>query len=220
MIRILSDRKFGWTQRVRPEEGEKRPPWAPVLRVETRQSWLGSSKPGNLKCATKSLTLHSTYEWATSCYVITTVTVTVTALMQQTTMLSSPSGSYHSSSATAYSLTPLQGNYNSTFPHSNQSTFPLSDQSLDPNSPEIFKQNIQLIQQQVTRVNELARSALNGMWVNSRLLLVWTSIWLITIRTCLQRERISRRKHSFADRMYVVVNFFRSWCGIFGLYHM
>jgi hypothetical protein len=59
----------------------------------------------------------------------------------------------------------LQNNYNPTFPLSNQplAAFPSADQSLDLNSPEAFKQNIQLIQQHVARVNELARNALNGM---------------------------------------------------------
>jgi len=57
-------------------------------------------------------------------------------------------------------------NYAPAFPNSNQAAFlpqSLADQSLDPNSPDIFKQNIQLVQQHVARVNSLARSALNGI---------------------------------------------------------
>jgi hypothetical protein len=67
-----------------------------------------------------------------------------------------------------YSLPPIQSNYSSAFPHPNQPAFlpqSLADQSLDPNSPDVFKQNIQLVQQHVARVNSLARSALNGMLV-------------------------------------------------------
>ena len=67
-----------------------------------------------------------------------------------------------------YSLPPIQSNYSSAFPHPNQPAFlpqSLADQSLDPNSPDVFKQNIQLVQQHVARVNSLARNALNGMLV-------------------------------------------------------
>ncbi|KZP22118.1 hypothetical protein FIBSPDRAFT_492388 [Athelia psychrophila] len=66
----------------------------------------------------------------------------------------------------AFTPPSLQSNYTSAFPHPNQAAFlpqSLADHSLDPNSPEVFKQNIQLAQQHVARVNELARSALNGM---------------------------------------------------------
>jgi len=79
-----------------------------------------------------------------------------------------------SSAATisSYSLTPIQSNYSPAFSHStNQPEYlpqSLADQSLDPNSPEIFKQNMQLVQQHVDRVNGLARSALNGMCVGDR----------------------------------------------------
>ncbi|KAF7973552.1 hypothetical protein HWV62_13293 [Athelia sp. TMB] len=82
---------------------------------------------------------------------------------------SSPASYPAASAATPLSVfTPpsLQSNYTSAFPHPNQATFlpqSLADQSLDPNSPEAFKQNIQLAQQHVARVNGLARSALNGM---------------------------------------------------------
>ncbi|KIM75307.1 hypothetical protein PILCRDRAFT_13720 [Piloderma croceum F 1598] len=65
-----------------------------------------------------------------------------------------------------YSLAPIQSNYSPAFPHSNQPGYlpqSLADQSLDPNSPDIFKQNMQLVQQHVARVNGLARSALNGI---------------------------------------------------------
>jgi hypothetical protein len=73
-----------------------------------------------------------------------------------------------SSAATisSYSLAPIQNNYSPAFPHSNHPEYlpqSLADQSLDPNSPDIFKQNMQLVQQHVARVNSLARSALNGM---------------------------------------------------------
>jgi len=71
-------------------------------------------------------------------------------------------------SMSTYSLPPIQSNYSSAFPHPNQPAFlpqSLADQSLDPNSPDVFKQNIQLVQQHVARVNSLARNALNGMLV-------------------------------------------------------
>jgi len=80
-------------------------------------------------------------------------------------MLPSPTIS-STASLSSYSLPPIQSNYSSPFPQSNQPTFlpqSLTDQSLDPNSPEVFKQNIQLVQQHVARVNSLARSALNGI---------------------------------------------------------
>ena len=40
----------------------------------------------------------------------------------------------------------------------------------DPNSPETFKQNVNLVQQQLARVQGLARNVLSGMYA-SRLLL-------------------------------------------------
>ncbi|KAF8878447.1 hypothetical protein BD779DRAFT_1676867 [Infundibulicybe gibba] len=52
-------------------------------------------------------------------------------------------------------------------PFSSQPNFLPQDQSLhpgaDPNSPEIFKQNIQMVQNNVARVQDLARRALNGI---------------------------------------------------------
>ena len=37
--------------------------------------------------------------------------------------------------------------------------------NLDPNSPEVFRQNLQLVQQHTIQVQSLARSALAGMYV-------------------------------------------------------
>lgn len=39
----------------------------------------------------------------------------------------------------------------------------------DPNSPEVFKQNIQIAQGHVMRVQSLAQSALTQMWVYVRI---------------------------------------------------
>jgi len=69
-------------------------------------------------------------------------------------------------SLSSYSLPPIQSNYSPPFSQSNQPAFlprSLADQSLDPNSPDVFRQNTQLVQQHVARVNSLARSALNGI---------------------------------------------------------
>jgi hypothetical protein len=79
-------------------------------------------------------------------------------------MLPSPISSGSSATISSYSL--AQSNYSPAFQHPNQPEYlpqSLADQSLDPNAPEIFKQNIQLVQQHVARVNGLARSALDGM---------------------------------------------------------
>ncbi len=55
-------------------------------------------------------------------------------------------------------------------PFNSQSSFPSQSQTdlsqgNDPNSPEVFKQNVHLIQQQLSRTQDLARSALFGMCV-------------------------------------------------------
>jgi len=78
-------------------------------------------------------------------------------------MLPAPSiSSETAASVSNYSLTP---NYSPAFPQHTPDYLPqsLADQSLDPNSPQRFKQNIQLVQQHVARVNSLARNALNGI---------------------------------------------------------
>ncbi|KAI0777922.1 hypothetical protein BC629DRAFT_617136 [Irpex lacteus] len=53
-------------------------------------------------------------------------------------------------------------------PFNSQSSFPSQSQTdlsqgNDPNSPEVFKQNVHLIQQQLSRTQDLARSALFGI---------------------------------------------------------
>jgi hypothetical protein len=62
----------------------------------------------------------------------------------------------------AFNSVPVQ-----SFP--NQQTFLPPDHSLhqgaDPNSPELFKQNIQLVQENVVRLKELAQRASAGMSV-------------------------------------------------------
>jgi len=54
-------------------------------------------------------------------------------------------------------------------PFPNQQTFQPPDHSLhqgtDPNSPELFKQNIQLVLENVVRLRELAQRASAGMYV-------------------------------------------------------
>jgi hypothetical protein len=65
-------------------------------------------------------------------------------------------------SISTYALTPIHASYSSAFSHHQLEYLP---QAMDPNSPDVFKRNVQLVQQHVARVNSLARSALNGMLV-------------------------------------------------------
>src|SRR6266550_5868177 len=46
--------------------------------------------------------------------------------------------------------------------------------NLDPNSPEVFRQNLQLVQQHTMQVHSLAQSAQAGMYVHS-LVSTWLS---------------------------------------------
>lgn len=88
-----------------------------------------------------------------------------------------PAGSKFTSSS-AGSMSGFQPAFNSapvqSFP--NQQTFLSPDHSLhqgaDPNSPELFKQNIQIVQENVVRLRELGESALAGMSVLSHAFLV------------------------------------------------
>jgi len=60
----------------------------------------------------------------------------------------------------------MQSNYPSVASYQNQQNF-LPEQSLhqgsDPNSPEIFKQSLQIVQDHITRVQDLAGRALSGI---------------------------------------------------------
>jgi hypothetical protein len=56
----------------------------------------------------------------------------------------------------------------SSFIHQPPTAFPPT-QPADPNSPVLFKDNIDLVQSQITTVRSLAHQALNAMYV-SRLL--------------------------------------------------
>ena len=74
---------------------------------------------------------------------------------------------YPSSSTQSSLYTNLNVNFqvsDFTTSHSqSQTQLPDTQNTTDPNSPEVFKQNVHMIQQQLARVQELARSALSGM---------------------------------------------------------
>jgi len=80
-----------------------------------------------------------------------------------------PSQGY-SSSTSLSGFPSVQPNFTSVQAYPNQQNFlpqTLQDHSLhqgtDPNSPEVFKQNLQIVQENVARLQNLARSALAGM---------------------------------------------------------
>jgi hypothetical protein len=89
-----------------------------------------------------------------------------------------PARSTFASSSSAGSMSGFQPTFNSapvqSFP--NQQTFLPPDHSLhqgaDPNSPELFRQNIRIVQEHVVRLQELARRASAGMSVLSDAFLV------------------------------------------------
>jgi hypothetical protein len=60
----------------------------------------------------------------------------------------------------------MQSNYPSAAPYHNPQNF-IPEHSLhqgsDPNSPEVFKQSLQIVQEHVTRVQDLAGRALSGI---------------------------------------------------------
>ncbi|KDQ55380.1 hypothetical protein JAAARDRAFT_37394 [Jaapia argillacea MUCL 33604] len=88
-------------------------------------------------------------------------------------MLPSSQSSFQPSSSSQSTLYSMQGmqmpmSYSqSGFPNQSFVSQTLSSDSVlqgsDPNSPELFKQNIQLVQELVNRVNALATNALHGV---------------------------------------------------------
>lgn len=73
---------------------------------------------------------------------------------------------------------PFQASFSDmAFPGQMYPSQSLSDQNMEPNSPEVFKTNIRLIQNQLSHVRNLTREALDGMWVLISVLL-WPHIFL------------------------------------------
>jgi hypothetical protein len=65
-------------------------------------------------------------------------------------------------------------------------------QGADPNSPALFKQNLQLVQQSVLRLQDDAKRALDGMYISF-------SPCNINVPTSLQSECVPPRTHADAD---------------------
>lgn len=85
---------------------------------------------------------------------------------------------FQSSTAVAGSSFPFQASFSDmAFPGHMYSSQSLSDQNMDPNSPELFKANIRLVQEQLNHVRNLARESLDGMYVVISVL-PWPTIYL------------------------------------------
>lgn len=99
----------------------------------------------------------------------------------------------------------LQQNFNPVQAFSNSQNFLQSGtsqehslhQGTDPNSPELFKQNLQLVQQNVLQLQEVAKRALDGMYSP-----VLFSLYHLADFS-MQPTRVSDWPHADADRRYV-----------------
>lgn len=86
--------------------------------------------------------------------------------------------SFQSSTAAAGGPFPFQASFSDmAFPGQMYPSQSLSDQNMDPNSPELFKVNIRLVQEQLNHVRNIARESLDGMYVLVSVLL-WPPICL------------------------------------------
>jgi hypothetical protein len=82
----------------------------------------------------------------------------------------------HSQDNLNFTLSPTM----SSFVHSQPAVFP-SSQPDEPNSPALFKDNITLLQSQISTVRSLAQEALNAMCVLIILSIGSSSPWLMEV---------------------------------------